>query len=26
LAKGPAWCYGAKTKPVEAETTETVTE
>lgn len=26
LAKVPEWCYRAKTKPVEAETTETVTE
>lgn len=26
LAKVPDWCYRAKTKPVEAETTETVTE
>ena len=26
MAKVPAWCYRSKTKPVEAETTETVTE
>ena len=26
LAKVPEWCYRAKNKPVEAETTETVTE